>query len=207
LSKAVIQVLDGQGQVKDTIPVLFNPAEYSLEKSNEFANINIPGLESPLLQFVRGGLESLTMDLFFDSYEDGTDVRQHTDKVADLLKIDPDLHAPPVLRFIWGSLSFVCVLSRVSKKFTMFLADGVPVRATLSVTLNEYKTEAGSKERPKQSRDRTKRYVLKRGDTLWLISTREYGDPSEWRAIAEANQMDDPRKLVPGVEIMIPPLE
>ena len=102
LRKAHIQVLDANGAVKEEIPVLFNPGEYSMEKSNEFANITIPGLESPLLQFVRGGLETLSMDLFFDSYEENKDVREYTDKITDLLKIDPALHAPPILRFIWA---------------------------------------------------------------------------------------------------------
>ena len=209
LKKAYIQVLDAQGKTKDKIPVLFNPSEYSMEKSNEFANINIPGLESPLLQFVRGGLETLTMDLFFDTYtyEKSIDVRKtYTDKIANLLKIDPTIHAPPVLQFVWGSLTFTGVLSRVSKKFTMFSSDGTPVRATLSVTFNEFKTEKSTKEKPLQSRDRTKHYTLKQGDSLWLIAAEEYGDPAMWREIARANEIDNPRILETGRGIILPPV-
>lgn len=210
LKKAYIQVLDAQGKTKDEIPVLFNPGEYSMEKSNEFANINIPGLESPLLQFVRGGLETLTMDLFFDTYtyEKSIDVRKtYTDKIVNLLKIDSDLHAPPVLKFVWGSLDFTCVLSKVSKKFTMFRPDGKPVRATLGVTFNEFKTEKSTKEKPLQSRDRTKHRILKDGDSLWLIAAEEYGDPAMWRDIARANKIDNPRILKTGRGIVIPPVE
>ena len=207
LRKAHIQVLDANGTVKEEIPVLFNPGEYSMEKSNEFANINIPGLESPLLQFVRGGLETLSMDLFFDSYEENKDVREYTDKITDLLNIDPALHAPPILRFIWASLHFTCVLARAAKRFTMFRSDGIPVRATLGVTFNEYQTATTGKEKPLESRDRTKRYVLKQGDSLWQIAAKEYGDPAMWRAIAEANEIDNPRVLEIGKEIVIPPLE
>lgn len=207
LRKAHIQVLDANGTVKEEIPVLFNPSEYSMEKSNEFANINIPGLESPLLQFVRGGLETLSMDLFFDSYEENKDVREYTDKITDLLNIDPGLHAPPILRFIWASLHFTCVLARAAKRFTMFRSDGIPVRATLGVTFNEYQTATTGKEKPLESRDRTKRYVLKQGDSLWQIAAKEYGDPAMWRAIAEANEIDNPRILETGKEIVIPPVE
>ena len=207
LRKAHIQVLDANGTVKEEIPVLFNPGEYSMEKSNEFANINIPGLESPLLQFVRGGLETLSMDLFFDSYEENKDVREYTDKITDLLNIDPGLHAPPILRFIWASLHFTCVLARAAKRFTMFRSDGIPVRATLGVTFNEYQTATTGKEKPLESRDRTKRYVLKQGDSLWQIAAKEYGDPAMWRAIAEANEIDNPRVLEIGKEIVIPPVE
>jgi hypothetical protein len=213
LKKAYIQVLDAQGKAKDEIPVLFNPGEYSMDKSNEFANINIPGLESPLLQFVRGGLETLTMDLFFDTYTDEKpekekrDVRDYTDRIVNLLKIDSDLHAPPVLKFVWGSLDFTCVLSKVNKKFTMFRPDGKPVRATLSVTFNEFKTEKSTKEKPLQSRDRTKHRILKDGDSLWLIAAEEYGDPAMWRDIAIANKIDNPRILETGRGIVIPPVE
>jgi nucleoid-associated protein YgaU len=207
LRKAHIQVLDANGAAKEEIPVLFNPSEYSLEKSNEFANINIPGLESPLLQFVRGGLETLSMDLFFDSYEENKDVRGYTDRITDLLRIDPTLHAPPILRFIWASLNFTCVLARATKRFTMFRSDGIPVRATLGVTFNEYQTATTGKEKPLESRDRTKRYILKEGDSLWQISAEEYGEPGLWRAIAEANDIDNPRILEIGKEIVIPPLE
>ncbi len=213
LKKAYIQVLDAQGKTKDEIPVLFNPGEYSMDKSNEFANINIPGLDSPLLQFVRGGLETLTMDLFFDTYTDEKpekekrDVRDYTDRIVNLLKIDSDLHAPPVLKFVWGSLDFTCVLSKANKKFTMFRPDGKPVRATLSVTFNEFKTEKSTREKPLQSQDRTKHRILKDGDSLWLIAAEEYGDPAMWRDIAIANKIDNPRILETGSGIVIPPVE
>ena len=204
LTKAFIQILDARGEVKEEVPVLFNPSDYTMEKSNEFASINIPGLESPMLQFSRGNLETLTMDLFFDSYEENKDVRDYTSKITDLLKIDPEIHAPPILRFVWGSLNFTCVLSRVSKKFTMFRSDGIPVRATLSITFNEYMTEV---RKPLESSDRTKSYTIKQGDSLWAIAAREYGDAAFWRLIAGKNRIENPRVLEIGREITIPPLE
>lgn len=207
--KAFIQVLNAQGKVQEEIPVLFNPNQYSMEKNNEFATINIPGLESPLLQFVRGGLETLSMDLLFDTYTylGGTDVREFTNKIENLLKIDSELHAPPVLRFVWGDLNFSCVLSRLNRRFTMFDSEGKPVRATLSVTFNEFRTEADIKETKQHSTDKTKHLILKQGDSLWQISADEYGDAIKWKIIAEANSIDDPLALQTGREIIIPPLE
>jgi len=207
LKKAIIHILDARGEMKGEVPVLFYPSEYSMEKSNEFASINIPGLESPMLQFSRGNLETLTMDLFFDSYEMDKDVRDYTNKITDLLKIDPEIHAPPVLKFVWGAMNFTCVLSRVSKKFTMFRSDGIPVRATLSVTFSEYKTEISAREKPLQSSDRTKTYTIKQGDSLWAIAAKEYGDPALWRPIADENRIENPRLLEIGRDVTIPPLE
>ena len=124
------------------------------------------------------------------------------------MDIDPELHAPPVCLFIWGAYIFPCIIERVNKKFTMFLPSGIPVRATLSVTLREYvEPDLTTKGTPLSSPDRTKRRIVKQGDSLWTIAAKEYGDPALWRAIAKENRIDDPRTLEIGKEIKIPPLE
>jgi len=74
LTKAVILNLE----TKISIPVMFNPPEYQLQKANQFADITIPGLGSSLLQFVTGNAQTLTMELFFDTTDTGLDVRVFT---------------------------------------------------------------------------------------------------------------------------------
>jgi len=209
LERAYLQPLNVDGTPKGgRIDVLFNPAEYSIQKNNQFAETPLLGLPTPIRQFTSGGAETLTLDLFFDTYEKGEDVRLYTDKVAGLLNIDPDLHAPPTVKFIWGKLEFKGVLEQITKKFTLFLADGVPVRATLSVTFKEYKTiQEQLESRPLQSADRTKSRVVQEGDSLWLIAALEYDDPTLWRPIADANIIDNPRLLTPRMALVIPPLE
>lgn len=203
------------------VPCLFNPKELSVEKGNQFAEVSIPGLPSPIFQFVRGNARLVTLDLFFDTYEQGTDVRLFTDRITGwdagsmfsrlpdvakgLMDIDPDLHAPPVCLFIWGAFIFQCIIERVSKRFTMFLPEGIPVRAALNVTLKEYReVEIQVKEIALQSADLTKRWIVRQGDSLWSIASKEYGDPGEWRRIADANNIDNPRFLTPGQELVIP---
>ena len=138
------------------VPFTFNPNELTIERTNQFTEINIPGLPSSTFQFVKGGARTLSMDLFFDTYEDNEDVRVYTDKITGwdigtfsktspfkgLMDIDSDLHAPPICLFIWGALLFPCIIERVTKKFTLFLPEGIPVRATLNVTLKEYKDQS-----------------------------------------------------------------
>jgi nucleoid-associated protein YgaU len=205
---AFIQAL--QGRFKDQqAEVIFNPAEYSLEKANQFASASLPGLSNPILSFVSGDADTLTMELFFDTFTNkgGADVRGETNKIARLLEIDPELHAPPPVRFVWGPLSFRAVIERLSQRFTMFREDGVPVRATLNVSFKEYKTiEEQLSEKPNQSSDWTKRRILAEGDRLDLIAAIEYGDAADWRTIADANNLDNPRLLQPGREIRLPPL-
>jgi hypothetical protein len=209
LEKALVQALDEKGNPKsEPVKVLFNPAEYSIEKSNQFSNTAVPGLQAPVTTFVSGNAQTLTMDLFFDSYEKGEDVRKYTGKITSLLDIDRGIHAPPVCKFMWGKLEFKAVLERVTQRFTMFMETGIPVRATLNVTFKEYKTISEQLQSPpRQSADRTKRSIIRQGDSLWLIADREYGDPGLWRVIAEANNIDQPAKLETGKEIIVPSLE
>src|SRR5262245_52265359 len=111
--------------------VLFNPEQYTLDRKNNFSQITVHGLSSPLLQFSHGELKTLQMELFFDSREKHAestvtrteangDLRDVLKNFLALMDIDRELHAPPVLDFVWGSLSFCCVLASASQQFTMF---------------------------------------------------------------------------------------
>jgi nucleoid-associated protein YgaU len=203
---AYIQALLGTHKDKRA-KVTFNPAEYSIQKANQFASAPLPGLSNPIVSFVSGDADVLTMDLFFDTYTDGgsADVREETGKISVLLDIDPELHAPPPVLFIWGPLRFKAVIERLSQRFTMFREDGVPVRATLNVTFREYRTIEDQLNPPRQSSDWSKRRVIAENDRLCLIAAVEYEDPAEWRLIADANDIANPRLLEPGREILLPP--
>ena len=203
LAKARITV-EHTGRV---IEVMFNPEEYSLNKDNTFASQSVPGLSSPILQFVSGNLRTLEMELFFDTTDARRDVRVETQKVVDLLKIDRDLHAPPILQVAWGSLQLRCVLARANQKFLKFLEDGRPTRARVTVSFSEFiDPEREAREVNRQTADFSKVYVVQRGDTLSGIAVRFYENAALWRPIAIANGIDAPRGLVPGRELHVPAL-
>jgi Contractile injection system tube protein len=218
--KAVIEVLDRDAVdptkgVLPFMPVQFNPTEYTLEKGAQLAEIGVPGIDSPILQFIRGQNERLTLDLFFDTTEPlgmgevALDVRTLTTPIYELVKLQPRTHAPPRIRFYWGSLAFKAVIESVRQQFTLFNPLGVPLRATLSVVFREYKTlEEQLSALNLQSADHTKRRVSRRGDTLTRLAAELYDDPREWRRIADANPavLGDLRRIEPGTELEIPPI-
>jgi nucleoid-associated protein YgaU len=220
LTKAKLEILDENAVdpnrgILSSIDVQFNPTEYTLTKGAQIAEIAIPGIDSPILQFVAGQNEKLTLDLFFDTTleakADGspTPVTDYTKQVYQLVKIQPKTHAPPKIRFHWGAgLAFVAIVESVTQKFTLFHPTGVPLRATLSVSFREYKTlQDQLRELKLESADHTKRYVVTQGDTLAGIAAREYGDPAQWRVIARANpNLPSLRLLAPGQELKLPPL-
>ena len=220
LQKAVIEIdpRDRGPKLPPRITVQFNPAEYSLSKGAQIAEIAIPGIDSPILQFVRGQNEKLTLELFFDTTQGGMgedpvqDVRDLTTPVYQLVKIQGNTHAPPRIRFVWGKgLSFRGIVESIQQKFTLFNPHGIPLRASLAVTFREYKTlEEQLSELNLQSSDHSKERVVRLHDTLSRIAYEEYGDSSQWRQIAldpaNAALLTDLRRLVPGTRLSIPAL-
>ena len=198
-----------EGPRKGThLEVLFNPSEYSLELANNFKDTNTPGLDKPITQFVNGLAGTLNMELYFDTYTDGggSDVTEKTDEVAKLLGIEE--YAPPEVEFRWGSMAFCGVVEKLSQRFTMFLPDGVPVRAKLTVTFKGVKALSEQlKDSRRNSSDKTKRRILTAGSTILLMAAKEYGDPRCWRLIAQRNRIDDPGAIRPGTALVVPPLD
>jgi len=207
LVKAQIKNLDTEA----TVDVCFNPREYTFSKTAPWAEHNIQGLDSPAYEWTSGAPMKLNIELFFDAYElegEARDVRQWTDQLEIMQLVNPDKHRPPILLFIWGKkLNFKCLLQHLTTRFTMFLDDGTPVRAISTATFTEFTPpEEQLQAKPRHSPDHTKRRVVKQGDTLAWIASKEYGNPAEWRIIAEANGIDDPLNLAVGQELLIPPL-
>ncbi|HZT32866.1 MAG TPA: hypothetical protein VFA33_23470 [Bryobacteraceae bacterium] len=201
-------IINTDAVVPIPIPVMFNPPEYQLQKTNQFADVHVPGLGSSLLQFVQGNAQTLSMDLFFDSTDTGVDVRVFTELVIGLTAVNSETHAPPRLLFLWGSLIFPCILESVTQRFDYFNALGMPLRAKLSVTLKGYDLlESLLASIPLLSADRTKRHVFVEGETLQGIAAQEYGDPRQWRPIAEASGVDNPLTIRSGRGLTIPVLK
>jgi nucleoid-associated protein YgaU len=149
-------------------------------------------------------------------------VCKQVDAFYELVKQDPDLHAPPVCRFSWaeppldhsetkiGAVShapfwFTCVVESVDRKFTLFSPKGLPLRARVTVKLREYQTVEQMVDRL-QSADHTKARSLRRRERLDQLAAQEYGNSSEWRRIADKNDIDDPRRIEPGTLLQLPPM-
>jgi hypothetical protein len=203
LEKALISNLD----TGEDIPVLFNPKEYVVGKKTPWTEMKVFGLDSPPVQFTMGERKRLTMELFFDTSEEKSDVREYTKKIENLMMVNAQEHRPPLLRFSWGNLSFDSVLEDLVQRFTLFMNDGTPLRAILKVVFKEYATAATQLSTTRrESADHTKRLVIREGESISSIAAREYNDPGKWRVIAQANRIEDPENIKPGTIVELPPL-
>lgn len=201
-------------RLPETIEAQYNPAELTLEKSAVLAEQNIPGLDSPLLQFVRGQIQKLTVELTLDeasvpeNQPDATLERRMT-ALHELVRVQPRTHAAPRVLVTWGEgLSFRGVAESVSRKLTLFDTDGNPIRAVVTVSFREYRSLSEQLEELNlQSVDQTKVTVLRAGDRLDVVADREYGSAELWPRLAAFNGIEDPREAGAGTELRIPPRE
>jgi len=204
LVKAKIINLD---KSDDDLTVLFNPKEFSIQKTVQWEPHKAPGLDLPEHEFTSGNPRILTVELFFDTYEEKKSVHEYTDKLQNYALVDPDKHQPPVVMFQWGKVKFKGVVETLNMRFTMFLSDGTACRAVATVSIKEWETakdQTTTKER--HSPDHSKRRTVKTGETLALIAHEEYDDAAEWRRIADANGIVDPKDVKPGTVLTLPPI-
>lgn len=217
LTKLKIQNLDNQDKSFD---VLFNPTQLSLDEGSSWKEQAKPRHKTEL-QYNGWGLKSITMELFFDTYEAGTDVRKITGEFAKLLeptiKDGGNGKRPPKVKLVWGPAdpnpttgitNVEWVLEKLGQKFTLFTGEGMPVRATLNVTFKEFiAAKKVLKQSPRRSSFPEKNYTVKTGDTIAGVAATNWKDPTKWRVIAERNGIDNPRQLEAGKILSIPAIK
>ena len=213
---------------------LFNPDEIKISKDVRWNITSTKDSNVGQTSYAGGKPATFNINLFFDTYEgvpslfdllpdlpdplamypfsspDAVDVRDYTDKIANLLDIDGSLGRPPLCRLHWGKFGMIFqgYLVNLTQRFVLFMPDGTPVRAYLDCTFKEYLSPEEDKK--KQNRisaiedDPTR--IVKLGDTHSSIAAKEYNDPKLWRPIATENGLNNPRDLKPGMILTIPVL-
>jgi hypothetical protein len=213
LVKASIRNLD----TSETITFEFNPTEYSISKTNNWAASSSSGANVGELEFSGGNPIELTMSLIFDTSLTGEDVQgKYTSKLWKLAMVNQQnldsttqRGRPPQCEFRWGgNWSFKAVVTSISEKLTLFLPDGMPIRSELSLTLKQAQDEG---EFPFQNPTSGgvvghRTHIVRQRETLDGIAAAEYGQARHWRYIAEVNRIDNPLTLRPGRLLRLPPL-
>ncbi len=196
----------------DKIDFQFNPKELSLAKSAKWERKTSRGArKAGPVEFKGAEPSKLTLEMFFDATDrqDGRVVRAVEQLFACCVPTaqshGKQQGVPPWVIFHWGGLTgFLAYVSQVQAKYTLFTAGGLPIRATCQVTLEEISGELPGQNPTSGALAARRVHRVVAGDTLALLAWREYGDPAAWRAIAEANGIDDPMRLRPGADLLLP---
>jgi hypothetical protein len=209
---------------KPPIPVLFNPTEYSISKSNDWTYKKVKGKSFPKAQFGGGNPRELSLNLLLDASLLGEDehVRDLTNDLFKMMdvkegKTPGDTKAvPPFVTFHWGEeTTFKSVCTQLTVAYKLFRPNGDPIRADVKMTLKQAVTagtaSSNSTNPPGNPTTRANAghgvHIVKDGDTLPSIAYQAYGDATEWRAIADVNGIENPLHLRRGRPLSLPKLE
>jgi Contractile injection system tube protein/LysM domain len=218
LVHAKIYEVDAKGEpVGNGISVecMFNPAEYTVSKQNQYKEGKKQKGTAPPTEFSSVGSQSLKLSLMFDTYEKGTDVSKLTRKLWLFMKPKENSEnkkkpkgEPIQVAFEWGVFRFVAYITNMTQQFTMFTYQGVPVRAKVDVDFMQY-TDFEDYQKLKQNPSSgggpaEQIWKVIAGDRLDNIAAKVYHDATQWRRIAEHNQLRNPLSLRPGQILRLP---
>jgi hypothetical protein len=171
------------------------------------------------IQFSGKGSTKLSLQLWFDvtalptAETPTSDVRRLTQKVAHFITPRPSLKdrsklVPPALRFIWGTFRFEGVMDSFDESLEFFSADGQPLRANVSLSILQQTTQFAFQDL-KSDRSAAGNGAVAptpgtrpmveavAGQTLQQLAA-SLGRAGDWRAIAAANGIENPRLLTVG---------
>ena len=210
----------GATDAENEISFMFNPTEYKLARDVQLNNAVNPGLVGGNQEFLGTGGLKLSMQLFFDDFASAKgDVTPKINKLFSWQVPNKDSkenwYSPPLVQFKWGEngvlANFEGILQDVSASYTMFNRSGTPIQATVDITLVQAngvpvpKWPAPPGSNPTSHATGARRvHVVVEGDTLASIAYAEYGEPGYWRALAQLNGIDDPLRIKPGANLVIP---
>jgi len=125
------------------IEAMYNPKELQIDKSVPWQKAKNSKADKPDLEFTSADGRSMSFELMFDTFEEGTSVFSKVDQLLQLAMVmeeggSEDKKRPTRVKVVWGTLpAFEGVIESISTKYTMFLPDGTPVRATCNVKVKE----------------------------------------------------------------------
>ncbi|WP_033327252.1 LysM peptidoglycan-binding domain-containing protein [Streptomyces yerevanensis] len=216
LNRATLTVTlpgDNSPSATPLLKLPINPTEYAVSKGVNYQEIEVLHLDSPPLQYLRGGARILKLDALVDTSEapkgPARNVQtEYLDAFQKLTLREPKAHMPPVVTFKWGSNpEFTGVIESLAITYVLFDREGTPTRAKVSLSLKEFTAPKTQQQRtPTSSPTVPKVWTVRRGDTLSSIAAAVYRDSGRWRELASANGLADPRALTPGTALVVPAL-
>ncbi|SMF27572.1 hypothetical protein SAMN02745866_01756 [Alteromonadaceae bacterium Bs31] len=180
------------GQGNDSITVDFNPESLRYVIANTLSDRQNPE-PGQSQQYVSKSTGKLSMQLIFDTTNDGADVREKTKKMASFLKPDED-EVPPRVEFEWGSYSFTGMFESYQETIDFFSPTGVPLRASISLTMasQENLFDGGQSTSSAANADNDAEANAAPGTgTSGLAS--QLGSPEAGRELAAANGVENMR--------------
>ncbi len=208
----------GPGGVIAELRLQFNPSSLELHKGAVWQSGQAVGFErtSPP-QFLNAEPRRLSLRILLDSSDQPgrSTVRTRVETLLSCCEptqasLNRKAPSPPWVRLEWGThrtIGFEACVTSVDVSYTMFSPDGEPLRAVCALALQEIPGQTKGQNPTSGALTARRVHRAVSGDTLESLAWREYGDAGAWRAIAQANAIDDPMRLAPGTALLLPAAE
>jgi hypothetical protein len=220
ITRAKLIPMNGDNPESDEsqhIDVQFNPATLRVTLSNTLkADNNGNSENTSAAQYVDKSESSLTVELVFDTsvkregVAANSDVREQTKRIAEtfMKPQNPDSDrpgAPKRCRLQWGRFQFTGLVSSYTETLDFFAPEGIPLRATLALTLKEdrYQFETNQSAAAAGTRHNPSFTPSGPGMNASDISLKAGLGAANWRVIADMNDLENPR-VTPSGSVMVP---
>jgi hypothetical protein len=196
-------------KTSQVVKFMFNPSEFTLDKTNDWKHENQIGKDYPKLTFKYGKAQTLGLKLYFDTLETGVDVRRYTENLWEMMKVHPGSNppSPPAVAFEWGVVYFKAIIQNISQKFSAFDAEGTPVRCEITVKLEQYVEDDETPKAIEYGGTNPASVVKIEGMPLEVLAAGLAGAVTAQtiaeatRAVAAANGIDNPLSVQNGTTI------
>jgi phage tail-like protein len=135
-------------------------------------------------------------------------VEKQCEQLEKWMKPSSSAKPPALLTFKWGSgdsVSFQGYMRDLAITIDEFGSDKKPSRASARFTLQEEPAPPPPTNPTSGGPPGRRSHVLCEGESLQSVAYREYGNAAAWRMLADVNGIDDPLRLAPGTQLLIPP--
>ncbi|SIN80175.1 CIS tube protein [Algoriphagus halophilus] len=202
---------DFSGQIGE-YEVLVNPEKYKDKSEIKYSTVLSPiGSSYESTKFRGAGPKVFTMDFFFDGTGilNSEKVDLQIQNLKDLIyTYNGDIHEPNYIKIFWGTqFLFQGRLQSWEPNYTMMDTDGTPLRAEVKCGFI-YSITAKKKAllENKNSADLTHVREVKSGDHLPAMCYKIYGDSKYYIQVAKFNGISNFRDILPGDQIIFPPI-
>ncbi len=219
-------VEDSNGDKMSYFEFMFNPSEFKEGYTTKWSEGATQGQKS-FLGFDR---DTLSLDIVFDSYqttEGPKDVRLNRSSSTDTYamgntakadskifgvhhlkslfnpvenKNDGNTKVPPTLVFVWGDFTYRGLLEKLNISYTMFLPNGIPVRAKVAIVLKAFMSDSEAEMSLGKTACR-KVHTVMQGERLDSIAASKMKDPTLWKLIAKENGIIDMLNFSDSVQL------
>ena len=198
-------------QLVDTYTLQINPDTYTHSHSTSYGKVETSETAGQTTELKVMAPQTITFSFYLDVTGPIPGVQNLAYEIKRFKSIvyayNGDVHSPNYIKLVWAGPPFLCRLTSLNIEYLLFKPNGMPLRAKLDVSFEEFLSPAAiAAQAKKNSPDMTHVRTVKASDTLPLMCFRIYGDSNYYIQVARFNDLANFRNLAVGSTLQFPPV-